>query len=150
MAKSKKVKPTETIVEEPKVDIPQEPVVETPVVNTEDIPAPIPDVIPVVTATAEPELVGIKKYIISEVEPLYTPEQAKEIVEKWEGKEELPTEQKILNYLEGKEGEVRINDFLKSLYGVSKFNEPPMWQNQGVSKEMKNILSNIHNSSVIS
>ncbi len=60
--------------------------------------------------------------------------------------EELSNEQKILNYLEDKpKGEIRMNDFLKSLFGVAKFNEPPMWQNQGASKEVRSLLDKINN-----
>lgn len=138
------------------------------------------------------------KPVISPIESLHTPEEAKEVVEKWKGKKDEPVigdvppsvtlseveavkeplveeinievsepaktdefttvktievdnlvpisnEQKILNYLDDKpKGEIRMNDFLKSLFGVSKFNELPTWQNQGASKEVRNLLGKIN------
>ena len=54
--------------------------------------------------------------------------------------EELSKEEKIEKYLEDKTGKVKINDFLKSLY-PSVFNEPPAWQRQAVSRELRHILS---------
>ena len=39
-----------------------------------------------------------------------------------------------------KEGELRINDFLKSLFGLPKFNEPAQWLLQGNSKYLRSVL----------
>jgi len=54
--------------------------------------------------------------------------------------EEISIETKILNFLEGKEGFVRANDFLKSVFGLPKLNEPPQWLKQGNSKLLKSVL----------
>lgn len=54
--------------------------------------------------------------------------------------DDLPMEQKIENFLEGKDGFVRANDFLKSLFGIPKFNEPAQWLQQGNSKLLKATL----------
>ena len=59
---------------------------------------------------------------------------------------DLPMDEKIKNFIESREaGEIKMNDFLKSLFGVAKFGEPPLWQNQGATKQIKNILEKLHN-----
>jgi len=58
--------------------------------------------------------------------------------------EELTIEQSILNFLEEKpKVEIRINDYLKMLYKPPKYGEPPLWQSQTASKEIRNALSNL-------
>ena len=60
--------------------------------------------------------------------------------------EELSNEQKLLNFLESREVlEIKLNDFLKSLYGVPKFGEPSLALTQASSKEIRNMLDKINN-----
>lgn len=52
---------------------------------------------------------------------------------------------KIMAFLENKpKSEIRINDYLKSLFKPPKFGEPPLWQNQAASKEVKSALDKLH------
>lgn len=57
--------------------------------------------------------------------------------------ESLSMEEKIVAFLEGKTGFVKINDFIKSLYPLPKFNEPAQWLQQGVNRQLKNMLTNM-------
>jgi hypothetical protein len=54
-------------------------------------------------------------------------------------------EQRIMAYLATRNTSdyVRINDFLKSLYGVPVFNEPQKWSLQTESKKLRVILENM-------
>ena len=64
-----------------------------------------------------------------------------------ETSENTSMEDKVLKYLEDKpKGEIRMNDFLKSLFKPSKFGEPPLWQNQSANKEVRNLLDKLHKS----
>lgn len=58
---------------------------------------------------------------------------------------EISMEQKIINFIESRTGEIKMNDFLKSLYGVPKFGEPPIWLSQGANKELKGVLEKLSN-----
>jgi len=59
-------------------------------------------------------------------------------------KEELSMEEKIVNFFNSREaGTVKMNDFLKSLYPLPKFNEPAEYLRQGRSKELKGILTKL-------
>jgi len=63
---------------------------------------------------------------------------------------ETPFEERVLNFLKTKDaGEIKMNDFLKSLFGVAKFGEPPLWQNQGATKQIKVLLEKLHNAGEI-
>lgn len=65
-------------------------------------------------------------------------------------KEELPMDEKIKNFIESRPiGEIKMNDFLKSLFGVAKLGEPPLWQNQGATKQIKAVLDKLHNAGEI-
>lgn len=55
-----------------------------------------------------------------------------------------PTEEeKILSFLDGKTGFVRINELLKSIYGVPSFNVPAQWLQQGESRRLKGVLQRL-------
>lgn len=57
---------------------------------------------------------------------------------------ELSNEEKIINYIGKAYGNpVKLNDFLKSLYGAPKLNEPPLWKQQNVSKQIRFLLENM-------
>lgn len=55
----------------------------------------------------------------------------------------LSFEERIESFLEGKYGTIKLNDFLKSLYPLPKFNEPPVWLQQGEMKRLRVILDNM-------
>lgn len=61
-----------------------------------------------------------------------------------EVKEELSMEERLLKFLDGKEGEIKINDFLKSLYPIARFNEPQQYLTQQASKTIKLMLNNLN------
>ena len=115
MAKTKKVK--------------QEKVVEPAITEPEDIIEQQP-IQPSVTLD-EVELV--KEEVVVQ-EPLKEPEPVVQV-------EESSDEQKLLNFIDtrGISGDIRLNDFLKSLFPMPKFNEPPVWTQQNTSKYLKGI-----------
>ncbi len=57
----------------------------------------------------------------------------------------LPIDERIVAYLESRTSPdfVKLNDFLKSLYPLPKMAEPPVWLSQGVSKQIKNLLTDM-------
>lgn len=59
--------------------------------------------------------------------------------------EDLPIEQKILNYLDGKSGLVNLNGFLKSLFPSKETNAPPEWTMQSNVKAIKVALEGLVN-----
>jgi len=64
--------------------------------------------------------------------------------------EELSMEQKILNFIESRQpGEIRMNDFLKSLFPVPKFGEPPLWTQKGESKRLRIVLDELQKQRLI-
>jgi len=84
----------------------------------------------------------IEKIDVEVSEPVK--EEAFSPVKTIEVSEELSNEQKLLNFLESRGvGEIKLNDFLKSLYGVPKLNEPALWLKQSSSKEIRNMLDSI-------
>lgn len=55
--------------------------------------------------------------------------------------DESSIEEKVLKFIESRgSGKVELNSFLKSLYGVQKFNEPPKWLKQGTNRQLRAIL----------
>ena len=113
MAKTKKVK--------------QEKVVEPAITEPEDIIEQQP-IQPSVTLD---EVEQVKEEVIVPQAP-QEPEQTVTV-------EELSDEQKILNFMDtrGISGDIRLNDFLKSLFPIPKLNEPPVWTQQNTSKYLK-------------
>lgn len=126
-------------VEEPKVELPpveetKPEVIETPVVET-----PVVEKDPETIEPVKEEPV-IEEKKVEDVVKIFN-ETGKQV---WESpKENLSMEDKILTFLKGKTGDVKMNDFLKSLFGVSVGNEPPKWANQGASKLMKATLDKL-------
>jgi hypothetical protein len=59
------------------------------------------------------------------------------------GAPEVSEEEKLLQFLQGKTGWVRINELLKSLYGVPKFTEPAKWLQQGENKRLRGLLQRL-------
>jgi hypothetical protein len=86
---------------------------------------------------SQPE--GILPMKIEEAKPKEVVEPPKPVYRK-EADKNLPFDERIKAFLEGKNGYVRINDFLKSLYPLPKMNEPAEWLSQGASKTMRGLL----------
>lgn len=64
--------------------------------------------------------------------------------------EDLSMEQRVVNFLESKpNGEIKMNDFLKSLFPISKFNEPAVWLRQESSKQIRNLLENMQSNGLL-
>lgn len=97
----------------------------------------------------------VKKPILSEpVPPSVTLDEVMEAEEPKAEKVETPLpvitpviedessiEEKVLKFIESRgSGKVELNSFLKSLYGVQKFNEPPKWLKQGTNRQLRAIL----------
>jgi hypothetical protein len=55
----------------------------------------------------------------------------------------LSFEERIEAFIEDKKEYVKLNDFLKSLYPIPKFNEPPVYINKGEMKRMRILLDNM-------
>lgn len=96
----------------------------------------------VVTETPEPE-------IVQEIEPPvveYVEERIPDIIQE-ESKERVADdtmEASIVKYLDGKgEGEHLLNDFLKSLFPIPKFNEPAIYLTQENSRYIRHVLENM-------
>ena len=119
MAKATRTKKAKEVIEEPITEI-NDTVIEQPEIAEE---TPIPEV----------------------VEEIIVPEPLKEapvinIVES-EKKDGMTMEEKITAFINSRDGgEIKLNDFLKSLYPLPRFNEPPQWLQQAVSRQLKAIL----------
>ena len=103
----------------------------------------------VVTETPEPE-------IVQEIEPPvveYVEERIPDIIQE-ESKERVADdtiEASILKYLDSKgEGDHLLNDFLKSLFPIPKFNEPAIYLTQENSRYIRHVLDNMQLESKIS
>lgn len=151
MAKATKPKKEKVVLEETKVELPQEPIIETPEVVDEPPSVTLDEVKEVEEPVIEKkkEEVGITATIVEE------PIKAEVVVEKVvypisKPLDDTPMDQKIINFVESRDGEIKMNDFLKSLYGVPKFGEPATWLSQRASKELRAILSKLSNEGFIS
>lgn len=141
MAKSTKPKKIKEQVEEkvePVIEQPEEQIsiVEETVVPEigEEPPSVTLDEVKEVEKGVEPVKEEIKPSI--QVKDTYA-YAAKEI------NDDLSVEEKIIKFLDSREGEIRMNDFLKSLFDVPKFGEPPLWMNKGENKRLSLILQDI-------
>ena len=135
MAKAVKTKKVKEIIEEPKAELSIEPIIETPV--EEPIAGDEP---PSVTLDEVKQVVEVVKET-TVIKP--TVEKVEEV--KAISNEELTNEEKLLKFLESRDkGEIKLNDFLKSLYGVPKYNEPALWLKQSSSKEIRNMLDKLN------
>ncbi len=110
-------------------------------VVTETIPQSEPVVIEeqiAETVTPEPEITEPTKEII---EPkIVTPINNTPIIT-----EGMSDEEKLLAYIDSRpNGEVKLNDFLKSLFPIAKFNEPQVYLTQQSSKTIKNLLNKLN------
>ena len=115
----------------------------------------IEETIPIQEEIAAPE-------ILPEVTPEQTPvtepikyvEERQPDVLKEEAVERLADdtmESSIVKYLDGKgEGEHLLNDFIKSLFPIPKFNEPAIYLTQENSRYIRHVLDNMQLESKIS
>lgn len=59
-------------------------------------------------------------------------------------KEELSMGERILNFIDSRnDGEIKLNDFLKSLYPLPKLGEPALYLRQDKAKELKGALTGL-------
>lgn len=114
-----------------------------------------PEIIEEVVPEAQPEETPVEEPVIPEpiVEEIKVEEKESRL--KIDGVTikaevvDLPMEQRILNFVENRSGEIKLNDFIKSLYGVPKFGEPSLWLSQGASKEIKGVLNKLCNEGLL-
>ncbi len=103
----------------------------------------------VVTETPEPEIVQDNEPPVVE----YVEERQPDIIQA-ESKERVADdtmEASILKYLDSKgEGDHLLNDFLKSLFPIPKFNEPAIYLTQENSRYIRHVLDNMQLESKIS
>ena len=103
----------------------------------------------VVTETPEPEIVQDNEPPVVE----YVEERQPDIIQE-ESKERVADdtmEASILKYLDSKgEGGHLLNDFLKSLFPIPKFNEPAIYLTQENSRYIRHVLDNMQLESKIS
>ena len=114
------------------------------------------EVTPLVTPT---EQVSEPVEEIEEEQPLVVeepkPEQKVEVVMpqpavKAKEPEEVPVEERIMKYIESRMGgEVKLNDFIKSLYPMPTVGNPPAYLSQGESKKLKAILTGMVGSGLL-
>lgn len=130
-----------------------EPIIETPTAEvthsgiTEVVPISdegIIEVTPVTEVEIVPEPIIVEEEKAVEViAPEPKPIIQKEDTYAYAADEELSMEQKIINFMEDKSGEVRLNDFLKSLFGLPKPYEPAQWLNQGANRLLRATLEKL-------
>ena len=108
----------------------------------------IEETIPVQEEIAAPEILPEATHEpIPVTEPIkYAEERQPDIIQE-ESKERLADETmeaSILKYLESKgEGEHLLNDFIKSLFPIPKFNEPSIYLTQENSRYIMHVLENM-------
>jgi len=100
-------------------------------------------------AIAEPieEVKQVEEVVSKEIEPiaelLEKPNELAVVEEKVNivtKVDETTIEDKIKDFLKGRDGEIKLNPFLKSLYPHPIMNEPPAYLKQGESKYLKHII----------
>lgn len=118
MAKAIKAKKTEeTLVEEVVIATPNTPTVTEPEVLEEVVPEPKKEEVPVFVAP---------------------------IVKEVKADSELSMEDNIIKFVEENPlNRFKLNEFLKSLYGVPKWNEPAKWDNQREGKVLAALLDKL-------
>jgi len=143
VAKAPKEKP-----ELPKVELPIEPVIETPIEESivgDEPPSVTLDEVKRVEEVIEP--IKEEPKVIVEVVEEIKPTIQKEDTYAYAATEtkDLSMEEKVLKFIESRDGEIKMNDFLKSLFGVPKFGEPAVWLSQATSKELRGVLAKLNN-----
>lgn len=121
---TKKVEPTVKDTVQPKV----EPIAEVKAVEVEKVIEPLT---PVVEEVEKP-------IIVEEVKA----EVAQPIIAS-QDESELTIEEKIVKFVNSRDGEIKLNSFLKSLYPRPAFNEPEIYLRQGESKAIKQTIQKL-------
>jgi len=138
MAKSKKEK--QPIVEETKIEVPEQVISSMPTVEigkSLSVEEVRPETLTADGITQIPIIVESKSE-----EPI--PEIAHKSVLVLVG-ENLSMEEKINRFLDSRgSGEIRMNDFLKSLFPIPKLNEPPLWLKQENCKMLRIVLEGMY------
>lgn len=110
-----------------------------------------PVVVEVTETTEQDSPIIEPPIVVTPIEPL---KEEVKVVEKYEPpkpvyRKELDATLSIQYRIEafvddrGLNGYIRLNDFLKSLYGVPAFNTPPKWTSQAAMKELGGILESM-------
>lgn len=113
-----------------------------------EITNPAVDAIEKVPETVEP--LKVEEVILSVQPEVEKPKEVISVEVVIEKKDNRSFEERILSFVEDKSGDVKLNDFLKSLYGVPKPNVQAEWQTIGASKGLKSILSSLVDSGKLS
>lgn len=129
MAKAKKEKP---VVEEAKIEVHETPETITPTVE-ETLPIVEEPIIEVTESTVTKD----------DVDEWATQIKEARAVTNTEIEEDLSMEQKIVEFVDSRDGNVKLNDFLKSLFGVPQHNEPPKWLMQGNSRLLRKVIDGL-------
>jgi len=136
MAKAKKLKP--------QVEEKVEPVIEETVPIEMEPPSVTLDKVKEADIS-EPEIVAEPEAATPEV--LVEPEETATSVSQTHTvvmSDDLTMAEKVLKYLDERpRTEIRMNDFLKSLFKPPKFGELPIWQSQSANKEVKSTLDKL-------
>ncbi len=90
-----------------------------------------------------PEVVepGVKEPIA--IKEIFVPKEPSKPAIRKEMDVTLSNEERIEAFMEGKNEFLKLNDFLKSLYPIPKFNEPPAYLDKGEMKRMRILLDNM-------
>jgi hypothetical protein len=132
MAKAVRTKKLKEVIEEPITEVPKS-VIEQPETIIEE--TPVTD-----EGTFTPEPPQQETVVAEPVKEMPPPVQQLST-------DELTKEQKIIQFLDSRDaGEIKLNDFLKSLYPLPRFNEPPQWLQQSVSRQLKALLEGMQQS----
>lgn len=108
-----------------------EPIVETKIVEAKNTATPIASIEPIATVVEKPTIIEeIKAEVVQPV-----------IVSQEES--DLTIEEKILNFVKSRDGEIKLNPFIKSLYPKQAFNEPEIYLRQGESKAIRHTLQKL-------
>jgi len=130
-----------------------ESVTETPITEETSAAATVIMATTIEQPTLEAET-GAGKMVLSDDAISYIPETKEEIpeidkvvqIEKTvdlSPQEEMSMEDKISSFLQSRTGEVRMNDFLKSLFPIPKHNEPPILLLQSSSRVLRKVLDDM-------
>ncbi len=113
----------------------------------------VPETVVETTESVTPEVVVEEPLVEPAPEPIV---EAKVVVEEKsvklkESDTSLSMEERIAAFV-GRSGTVayvKLNEFIKSLYPLPKYNEPPVWLSQPVSRQIRNLLTDMQSKGLI-
>jgi hypothetical protein len=102
-----------------------------------------------VVDTKTPEILETETVV--EKAPLHIePVMAAEYKQRIDSGVDATNEEKLVKFVENSTDKlVKLNDFLKSLYPAAAHNEPPLWKQQIVSRQIKLMLMKMENNGLI-